>query len=76
MIYKFIIIHDNKFIFNKFSINKIENYIEIKNLELNLNNLIKIPIYNNYNGTIKIFRTIKQNFRQSKRTILRNIQNY
>ena len=50
MIYKFIIIHDNKFIFNKFSINKIENYIEIKNLELNLNNLIKIPIYNKYNG--------------------------
>jgi hypothetical protein len=50
MIYKFIIIHENKFILNKFSINKIENYIEIKNIELNLNNLIKIPIYNKYNG--------------------------
>jgi hypothetical protein len=51
MIYKFTILHDNKFILNKFSINKILDYIEIKNIEINFNNnLIKIPIFNKYNG--------------------------
>ena len=50
MIQKFTIIIDNKFILNNFSINKYENYIEIKNIDNNIiNNILNIPIFNKFN---------------------------
>jgi len=49
MIYRNIILFDNKLIYNKFSINKKDNKIIIKSLNIN-ENIIKVPIYNKFNG--------------------------
>ena len=48
MIHKFLIISDNKLILNKFSISISNNKIIISSI--NTNSIIKIPIYNKYNG--------------------------
>ena len=49
MIFKTIILNDEKLILNKFSIIKKDNKIIIKSLDLK-KNIIKIPVYNKYNG--------------------------
>ena len=49
MIHKSIILHDTKLINNKFSIIKKDNKIIIKSLDIK-EDIIKIPIYNKYNG--------------------------
>lgn len=49
MIQTFFIIYDDKLINNKFSININNNYIIINPLNIT-DNIIKIPIYNKYNG--------------------------
>lgn len=49
MIHKNIILHDEKLVYNKFSINRKNNKIIIKSLDLE-ENIIKVPVYNKYNG--------------------------
>lgn len=50
MIHNFLILLDNKLIYSKFKIDIIDNFLWIKNIEPFENNLVKIPIYNKYNG--------------------------
>jgi hypothetical protein len=50
MIIKLHIINDAKIILNKFNIIKKDNYIEIINIDINKHNIIKVPIFNKYNG--------------------------
>ncbi len=49
MIYKFLVMSDNKLVLNKFSICLLENKIVIKSMDIS-NDIIKIPVYNKYNG--------------------------
>jgi hypothetical protein len=49
MIHKTIILYDSKLLYNKFSINKKDNKIIIKSLDIK-EDIIKVPVYNKYNG--------------------------
>ena len=49
MIQKFYILFENKLVVNKFSIKMQDNNIKIDSIELK-NKLIKVPIYNKFNG--------------------------
>jgi len=49
MIYKNIVLFDEKLVYNKFSINKKDNKIIIKSINIK-DNIIKVPVYNKFNG--------------------------
>ena len=49
MIFKSMILYDEKLMLNKFSIIKKDNKIIIKSLDIK-ENIIKVPVYNKYNG--------------------------
>ena len=49
MIHKTIILYEDKLVYNKFSINKKDNKIIIKSVDIK-ESIIKVPIYNKYNG--------------------------